>query len=58
MSATSNENNRYPKYVEAPSKQVNLAGSSGWSVAKIADVFLFLSVITEFFCFSAYQASH
>ena len=39
MSATSNENNRYPKYVEAPSKQVNLAGSSGWSVAKTADVF-------------------
>lgn len=39
MSDMSNENNRYPKYVEVPSKQVNLAGSSGWSVAKTADVF-------------------
>lgn len=39
MSDMSNENNRYPKYVEVPSKQVNLAGSSRWSVAKTADVF-------------------
>lgn len=39
MSDMSNENNRYPKYIEVPSKQVNLAGSSGWSVAKTADVF-------------------
>ena len=39
MSDMSNENNRYPEYVEVPSKQVNLAGSSGWSVAKTADVF-------------------
>lgn len=39
MSDMSNENNRYPKYVEVPSKRVNLAGSSRWSVAKTADVF-------------------
>ena len=39
MSDMSNENNRYPKYVEAPSKRVNLADFSGWSVAKTADVF-------------------
>ena len=39
MSDMSNENNCYPKYIEVPSKQVNLAGSSGWSVAKTADVF-------------------
>ena len=39
MSDMSNENNRYPKYIEVPSKHVNLAGSSGWSVAKTADVF-------------------
>lgn len=39
MSDMSNENNRYPKYVEVPSKRVKLAGSSGWSVAKTADVF-------------------
>ncbi len=39
MSDMSNENNRYPKYIEVPSKQVNLAGSSRWSVAKTADVF-------------------
>ena len=39
MSNMNGENNRYPKYVEVPSKQVNLAGSSRWSVAKTADVF-------------------
>lgn len=39
MSNMNDENNRYPKYVEVPSKQVNLAGSSRWSVAKTADVF-------------------
>ena len=39
MSDMSNENNRYPKYVEVPSNRVKLAGSSGWSVAKTADVF-------------------
>ena len=39
MSDMSNENNRYPKYAEVPSKRVNLADSSGWSVAKTADVF-------------------
>lgn len=39
MPATSNENNRYPKYVEVPSNRVKSAGSSGWSVAKTADVF-------------------
>ena len=39
MSDMSNENNRYPKYIEVPSKRVNLAGSSRWSVAKTADVF-------------------
>ena len=39
MSDMSNENNRYPKYVEVPSNRVKPAGSSGWSVAKTADVF-------------------
>ena len=39
ISNMNDENNRYPKYVEVPSKQVNLAGSSRWSVAKTADVF-------------------
>lgn len=39
MSDMSNENNRYPKYVEVPSNRVKLAGFSGWSVAKTADVF-------------------
>ena len=39
MSDMSNENNRYPKYVEVPSNRVKPAGASGWSVAKTADVF-------------------
>ena len=39
MSDMNNENNRYPKYVEVPSNRVKPAGSSGWSVAKTADVF-------------------